>query len=58
MKIVINEDEKNIMIEMLKKTLEEISTEIHHCKTNDYKSHLKDQQVKVETLLGKINSAS
>jgi len=57
MKIVINEDEKKIILEMLTKALEEISVEIRHCRTNDFKVLLKDQSTKVEALIGKINAA-
>jgi|ADurb_Ile_02_Slu_FD_contig_51_672557_length_324_multi_4_in_0_out_0_1 hypothetical protein len=57
MKIVINEEEKKIIIELLKKMHTEISTEIHHCKTNDFKTHLKDQLNRVETLIEKLNAA-
>lgn len=57
MKIVINEEEKSIILDMLKKALDEISIEIHHCRTNDFKVYLKDQSTKVEALLGKINAA-
>ena len=57
MKVVINEEEKNIIIEMLKKAIEEISVEIHHCRTNDFKDYLKEQSTKVESLLEKIKAA-
>ena len=57
MKVEIKEEEKNNIIEMLKKAIEEISVEIHHCRTNDFKDYLKEQSTKVESLLEKIKAA-
>lgn len=54
MKLEINEDERTIIIDMLKKAQAEIPIEIHHCRTNDFKTFLKDQLVKVEALLKKF----
>ncbi len=55
MKIELNEDERVLIVDMLKKAQDEISVEIRHCRTNDYKVLLKDQLAKVEQLSKKIH---
>ncbi|HNX23557.1 MAG TPA: hypothetical protein PKG60_05885 [Spirochaetota bacterium] len=54
MKLEITEEERTIIVDMLKKAQAEIPIEIHHCRTNDFKTFLKDQLAKVEALLKKI----
>ncbi len=54
MKLEITDDERAMIVEMLKKAQAEIPIEIHHCRTNDFKTYLKDQLVKVEELLKKF----
>lgn len=54
MKLEITDEERTIIIDMLKKAQAEIPIEIHHCRTNDFKTFLKDQLVKVEALLKKF----
>lgn len=54
MKLDITDDERAILVEMLKKAQAEIPIEIHHCRTNDFKVYLKDQLAKVDTLLKKF----
>lgn len=54
MKLEITDDERTIIVDMLKKAQAEIPVEIHHCRTNDFKTFLKDQLVKVESLLKKL----
>lgn len=55
MKLEINDDERVLIADMLKKAQEEISIEIRHCRTNDYKVLLKDQLAKVEQLSKKVH---
>ena len=54
MKLEINDEERAILLEMLKKAQAEIPIEIHHCRTNDFKTYLKDQLARVESLLKKF----
>ncbi len=54
MKIEFNDEEISIIVEMLKKEQAEIPVEIHHCRTNDFKTFLKEKLVKVEKLLKKF----
>lgn len=54
MKLEINDDERAIVLEVLKKLQASLPVEIHHCKINDYKTHLKDRLAKVEGLIKKF----
>lgn len=54
MKLEINDEERSILLEMLKKAEAEIPIEIHHCGTNDFKVYLKDQLAKVQALIKKF----
>lgn len=54
MKLELNDEERTIIVEMLKKAQAEIPIEIHHCRTNDFKTYLKEQLIKVEALLKKF----
>jgi len=54
MKLDINEDEKAIILEMLKKEEASIPIEIHHCRTNDFKTLLKAKLESVESLIKKL----
>jgi hypothetical protein len=54
MKLEITDDERAVLLEMLKKAQAEIPVAIHHCRTNDFKTHLKEHLTKVETLLKKF----
>ncbi len=54
MQLEINDEEKNIIADMLKKAQAEIPVEIHHCRTNDFKVFLNDQLIKVGILLKKF----
>ncbi len=54
MKLEINDNERTFAISMIEKKLAEIPIEIHHCRVNEYKNFLKDQQVMLEALLKKL----
>jgi len=54
MKLDITDEEREIIVHMLKKAQAEIPIEIHHCRTNDFKTFLKEQQAKVDALLKKF----
>jgi len=54
MKLELNDDERTIIVEMLKKAQAEIPIEIHHCRTNDFKAYLKDRLGKIDALLKKF----
>jgi len=54
MKLDINDDERVMLLEMLKKAEAGIPIEIHHSSTNDFKAHLKERLVKVEALIKKL----
>ena len=54
MKIEIDDEERAIIVEMLRKEEAEIPVEIHHCRTVDFKTFLKEKLVKVEALLKKF----
>jgi len=54
MKLEINDDERTIIVELLKKEQAKIPIEIHHCRTNDFKTYLKEQLAKVDSLLKKF----
>jgi len=54
MKLEITDDERAVIVEMLKKAQAEIPVEIHHCRTNDFKAYLKEHLSKVEVLLKKF----
>ncbi len=54
MQLEISIEEKNIIVDMLKKAQAEIPVEIHHYRTNDFKVFLNDQLIKIGTLLKKF----
>jgi hypothetical protein len=54
MQLEINAEERNIIVDMLKKAQSEIPVELHHCRTNDFKVFLNDQLAKIDALLKKF----
>lgn len=54
MKVEINDNERNFAVTMIEKKLAEIPIEIHHCRVNEYKTFLKEQQAMLEGLLKKL----
>jgi hypothetical protein len=56
MKIEVTQEEKSIIEELLSKELSDLPIEIHHCRTNEYKTMLKDKQKHVEDLFERIKT--
>ncbi len=56
MNLEINEDEKIILEVLVNRALAEIPIEIHHCKTPDFKVHLKEKQTAIERIAEKIKN--
>jgi hypothetical protein len=54
MQLEISVEERNIIVDMLKKAQAEIPVELHHCRTNDFKVFLNDQLSKIDVLLKKF----
>ena len=54
MQIELQTDERALLEEILNRSLAEIPIEIHHCKTPDFKAHLKEKQKLIESIAEKL----
>jgi len=52
----INEEERTVVIELLERALADYPEEISRCKTNIFKTMLKDHMTKVESVLNKMKN--
>ena len=57
MNLDLSKDDLAILEELLSKEFDDLSVEIHHCKTNKFKNFLKEKQTLVEELLGRVKKA-
>jgi len=54
MQIELHAEEIALLEEILNRSLAEIPIEIHHCKTPDFKAHLKEKQKLIESISEKL----
>ena len=54
MKLEVEKDEIALLHEMIHKELMSLPVEIHHCRTVDFKAHLKKKLEIVEKLMEKV----
>ena len=57
MKSIFTNDELELLLEMIKKELSTMPIEIHHTRTGEFKSYLKEKQANLEKLLKKVTAA-
>ena len=56
--IVISDDEKRLVIEMLETEIPELRDEIRHTDDHNYRDALKEREQRMAALLGKLRAAS
>jgi len=54
MQLVLNEQEKTELLELVREEYEEVQVELHHTKENDYRDSLKRRHVVLEGLLKRL----
>jgi hypothetical protein len=53
----LSKDELALLEELLSKEFDDLSVEMHHCKTNKFKKFLKEKRTLVEELLDRVKKA-
>lgn len=57
MKSIFTNEELELLLEMIKKELSTMPIEIHHTRTGEFKTYLKEKQANLEKLLNKVTAA-
>lgn len=56
MAIDLSQPENELLTAMLEKELDDIRTELHHTQAHDYKEALKEREILVRGLLGRLRT--
>lgn len=54
----LTEAERGLLLDLLRRELEELPTEIHHTARADYRQELRDRRRSVESLVERIQAVS
>jgi ribosome recycling factor len=54
MPVELSREEKDVLVGLLEREIEEIRTEIRHTRTHDYKDSLKEREKILHDLLGRL----